>query len=1031
MTARALLRIQPSLEQQAILATPLQPMRIVAGAGTGKTTTIALLVRELVTERGVAPEEILGLTFTQKAAAELADRIRTVSAGVGPGRECEVHTYHGFAAQLLREFGALVGIDRRASVITPTFSRQLLLDVVQRRRFHHIDSTWLGVVEWVQRLGSALGDHLVDLEALARSAGDGDPWPARLELLAAWEDYGAEKRRLGVVDYADLISSAVELVQRHPDVADRVRGRYSAVLLDEYQDTNPAQRILLQRIFGGGFPVIAVGDSDQTIYEWRGATPDNFHAFPTHFPKADGTPATDRKLTLNRRSDRLIIDLANRIRDRIGTDTHPLVARDDAEEGFVGVRWATDAAAEADWIADEATRLREEGVAWKDMAVLFRKNRHIGLVHDALVQRGVPVEVANLGGLLSVPEVADVRAWMRIIHSPEDGPALLRILLGPRYRLGLGDLAHLASWARRAPGSAADGEADLDHERIPAHTMLEAIEHLEDIDGLDARARDALVRFRGEFGRLLESAQGASLVELARTILDVTGTWQEVEAMSPPARLSARLNLYRFLDLAEEWSPLEGRPSLAAFLAHLDLMEDNPADELDAARLSGEDAVAILTIHRAKGLEWDVVFVPAVTKRDFPATPRVYPDPYSKPQFVPHEFRLDTPPPFDASTPPDEAKEVLREENLRQEWRTAYVAVTRARRRLYVSGAHWYGSPAPTQKPAEPSALFELVSSTDGVTDLGHDPAPPRPEVLRAPDRVPAPDPLFPDGWAASLRRALEDPEALTEIAREAGLEKEFARRAREFQQRLFELSDVPADPAAPERNTTSVTGLVVYAACPRRHYWTEVDRLPRRPSPAARKGVEVHRRIELHGLGHVPIRELDVDAYDIPEEPQRSPGSDPYSAYLASPYAQRRPALVEVPFQFETGAGVTVRGRIDAVYAKDGGWEIVDFKTGRPREEPWLVVQLQAYAVAARRVDFGLAPPEDLTVTFVYLGDGWEAVRHPVDEAWLSAAEASIESMAAGIASGQFDPRPSAACRSCEFVRFCPAGAAWLEEQA
>ena len=227
------------------------------------------------------------------------------------------------------------------------------------------------------------------------------------------------------------------------------------------------------------------------------------------------------------------------------------------------------------------------------------------------------------------------------------------------------------------------------------------------------------------------------------------------------------------------------------------------------------------------------------------------------------------------------------------------------------------------------------------------------------------------------------------------------------------------------------MTGLVVYAACPRRHYWTEVDRLPRRPSPAARKGVEVHRRIELHGLGHVPIRELDVDAYDIPEEPQRSPGSDPYSAYLASPYAQRRPALVEVPFQFETGAGVTVRGRIDAVYAEAGGWEIVDFKTGRPREEPWLVVQLQAYAVAARRVDFGLAPPEDLTVTFVYLGDGWEAVRHPVDEAWLSAAAASIESMAAGIASGQFDPRPSAACRSCEFVRFCPAGAAWLEEQA
>lgn len=1030
MSAPAPPRLQPTLEQQAILAAPLQPLRIAAGAGTGKTTTIALLVHELVTERGVAPEEILGLTFTQKAAAELADRIRVLAAGVGPGREGEVHTYHGFAAQLVREFGALVGVDRRASVITPTFSRQLLLEILQRRRFEHLDSTWLGLVDSVQRLGSALGDHLVDVDALADSADAEDPWPARLELLGAWREYQAEKRRLGVVDYADLIGSAVELVEGHPDVASRVRGRYSAVLLDEYQDTNPAQRILLQRVFGDGFPVIAVGDSDQTIYEWRGATPDNFADFPIHFPKADGSPATDRKLTLNRRSDRRIIDLANRIRAQIGTNSDPLVARPDAGDGFVGVRWATDAVAEADWIADEATRLHERGFAWRDMAVLFRKNRHIALIHDALLQRGIPVEVANLGGLLSVPEVADLRAWMRILQSPEDGPALLRILLGPRYRLGLGDLAHLSAWARRAPGGTPDDEADLDHERLPAHTMVEAIEHLDELSGLEPRARDALARFRSEYRRLLEVTQGASLVELARTVLDVTGTWQEVEAMSASARLSARLNLYRFLDLAEEWSPLEGKPSLAAFLAHLDLMEQNPADELDAARLSGEDAMAMLTVHRAKGLEWDVVFIPAVTKQDFPARPQAYPDPYTKAQFLPHEWRRDTPPPFDASTPPDEAKDILREENLRQEWRTAYVAVTRARHRLYVSGAHWYGSPAPTQRPSEPSVLFELVASTAGVEDLGFDPAPERPEVLRAADRMPAPDPLFPDGWASALRRALDDPATLTELAQELGVEEEFARRTEELEERLFQLTDLP-EPSSPEPRASSVTGLVTYAACPRRHYWSEVDRLPRRPSPAARRGVEIHRRIELHGLGHVPLRDLDVDAYDIPEEPDRVPGSDPYSAYLASPYAERRPALVEVGFQFGTQSGVAVRGRIDAVYVDDRRWEIVDFKTGRPRTDPWLDVQLQAYAVAARRVDFGLLPPEHLAVTFVFLGNGWEAISHEVDETWLQNAEATIESIAAGIAERRFDPRPSSACHSCEFVRFCPAGAAWLESQA
>ena len=484
-----------------------------------------------------------------------------------------------------------------------------------------------------------------------------------------------------------------------------------------------------------------------------------------------------------------------------------------------------------------------------------------------------------------------------------------------------------------------------------------------------------------------------------------------------------RLNLYRFLDLAEEWSPLEGKPSLAAFLAHLDLMEENPADELDAARLSGEDALAILTVHRAKGLEWDVVFVPAVTKKDFPATPRVYPDPYRRPQFLPHEWRRDTPPPLDAQMSPDEAKAVLREENLRQEWRTAYVAATRARRRLYFSGAHWYGSPAPTQRPSEPSALFELVASTDGVEDLGRDPVPERPEVLRAPQSTPAPDPLFVEGWEAALRRAVDDPGTLTATARELGVEKEFVRRAEEFQERLFELAEVTEDSAATERRATSVSGLVTYAACPRRHYWTEVDRLPRRPSPAARRGVEIHRRIELHGLGHVPIQDLDLDAYDIPEEPDRVAGSDPYAAYLASPCRGGR--LVEAGFQFDTVSAWPC-GAIDAVYADGDGWRS---STSRP-----VVPVLTHGSTSSCRLapsppagSISASGPERLTVTFVYLGDGGGEAPE-VDEVVLRRRgdDRSIASSDARADSSLTRPRLPVV----EFVRFCPVGAAWLEAQ-
>ena len=1024
--------ITPTPEQRDVLDAVLDadpgPLRISAGAGTGKTTTVALVVQDLVRHRDLAPEQILGITFTNKAAAELSDRIRGVIGPlVGPGREAEVHTYHGFAAQVVREFGALVGVERDAGVITPTYSRQLLFDVVQHRRFRHYDATWSGNLEKIQRLGAALGDHLVDVDDLVAASGDDEPWPERLELLEAWTDYRAEKSRLGVVDYADLISAAVRLLTHHPAVVDRIRGRYGAVLLDEYQDTNPAQRVMLQTLFGGGFPVVAVGDTDQTIYEWRGASPHNFERFPDHFPAPDGRPARALPLTVNRRSDRRILTVANVIRGQIGSATGDLTPLETAEQGSVGVRWATDAVAEADWIADRVARLHEEGLPWNEIAVLFRKNRHISLVHDALTEREIPVEVVNLGGLLSVPEVADVRAWMRIVHSPEDGPALLRLLMGPRFALGMGDLVHLTRWV----AASSQDDVDLDHERLPRATMVEAIEHLDDIDGLPDRVRGALYRFAQEHRHLLEVAQGVTLAELTRTILDVTGVWSDVEAMGPAGRLSARLNLYRFLDLTEEWSPLEGRPSLAAFLAHLEAMEENPAEELDAARLSGEDAVALLTVHRAKGLEWDAVFVPGVVKGTFPSRSSGFEDPYRKSQFLPHRFRLDDPPPFGADTSEKAAKDLLRERHLRQEWRVAYVAVTRARHHLFVSGAHWFGTPVPNQRPVGPSELYDLVAGLDVTDDLGHDELADRPEVLRTADRQPAPDPLFQEGWGAAVRAALDDPAEVGRRAEALGVEEAVAESVADYQQRLFDVTDVPTVASEPERPAASVTGMVTYAACPRRHYWTDVDRLPRRPSPAARRGVEVHRRIELHARGAVPIDDLERQLYDVVEggSDGAGAGAAPYASYLDSEYADRTPLMVEVPFQFDTGAGLAVRGRIDAVYPRDGGWEIVDFKSGRRKEDPWLDVQLQAYAVATERVDFGHPPPQRLDVSFVYLGDGAEVRRIHADDAWRRGARERVESIAAAIVDQAFDPIPSPACRSCDFVRFCAQGRRWLDE--
>ncbi|HSL26551.1 MAG TPA: UvrD-helicase domain-containing protein, partial [Acidimicrobiia bacterium] len=260
--------ITPSGEQRAVIEAPLTPMRVAAGAGTGKTTTIALRVVHLVKVHGLEPERILGITFTNKAAAELADRIRRHLAGVvDPGREAEIHTYHGFAAQLLREFGALVGMERRAQVITPTFSRQLLTGVIASTPLPAISIASRGVVEDLRRFGSMLGDHLLEpAEVRIPDYEPGAPWELRADLVRGLLAYQTEKRRLGVADYSDLVVLAHRLAIQFPEVAAEIRGRYQAVMLDEYQDTNPAQREFLRVLFPDGFSVTAVGDVDQTIY---------------------------------------------------------------------------------------------------------------------------------------------------------------------------------------------------------------------------------------------------------------------------------------------------------------------------------------------------------------------------------------------------------------------------------------------------------------------------------------------------------------------------------------------------------------------------------------------------------------------------------------------------------------------------------------------------------------------------------------------------------------------------------------------
>lgn len=671
---------------------------------------------------------------------------------------------------------------------------------------------------------------------------------------------------------------------------------------------------------------------------------------------------------------------------------------------------------EAEWVARRFEEIHENGTPWSDMAVLFRKNKDFAMIVEAFAGHEIPIEVANLGGLLSIPEIAEIIAWMTLLARPGDAASALKILTGSRYQLGLADLAPISRWI----AANSDSPADV----LPPITFMEGVEALDKIEGLRDGARIGYEHFMTTYMELVKETQGASLVEVARLILDRTRAWPDIEALPDVARLTARLNIYRFLDLAEDWSPLRGRSSVGVFLEYLDAMEQEPAEELDAARLSGEDAVTLVTVHRAKGLEWEVVAIPALTVGNFPSGSRMHPDPKHA-SVLPADFRVDSM--FDAM-PADEKERAafFRELNLNQEWRVAYVAATRAKSHLLASGAYWYGHPETTVNPKEPSPLFELIDSSPHTLVGAKDDLPERPELLRRQPADGDPDPLFPDGWRASLRAAIADPNHVSALARSLDLETDVKVNETEWTERLFDLPDTLELEEGLDSTVVSVTGLVTYAGCPKQYFWSEIDRLPRRRNQAAVAGTEVHRRIELHQKGAIPFDELSREIYDVPDGDYR-PGA--FRAFETSRFASTQAARVEAPFTLVVTEQMQVRGRIDAIYDDNGDWEIVDFKSGRPSADPARLVQLEAYAVACSEIDFGLTPEKSMTVTFAYLGGGLTEESAVVDGPWLKAARQRLERLGAGIVQGEFDPTPTNRCHQCDFLQFCPAGQEFTRE--
>ncbi len=1023
----------PTPEQIEVIEAPLAPLLVVAGAGAGKTETMAARVVYLVANQLVEPHQVLGLTFTRKAASQLSQRIRQRLAQlkVPFDGEPEVLTYHAFGGRLLAEFGVLVGVEPAARVLTPTSSWQLASSVV--RRWDADLDTELApdlVTERLLQLSGSLADHLRTpteladstaalaalIEQARPSARQTKPILSALEglharltnrngILPLVSAFAAAKKRTGVVDFGDQMQLAATLVTEHPRVGSEIRDRYRVVLLDEYQDTGHAQRVLLRSLFGvdsgrQGHAVTAVGDPCQSIYGWRGAAASNLPRFCSDFVQRRGTPARRLPLLTSFRNPVQVLGLANTLSAPVrgnGVDVDELRARADAPHGAVELGLFGTVDDEDSWVADRIAEhwqaAATAGVAPPTTAVLCRRRSSIRGLADRLSDRGIPVEIPGIAGLLTEPEVAEVLSVLRMLVDPAAGAAAVRVLGGPRWNLGLRDLAALESRARELNGRVSGPPAEAGNGRGVVHRALQAAltDEVEAASLLDAladpgpasqyssagfrRIRDLGAELRRLRGRLSMPLTDL-LVEIERTIgLDVEAAL---------AGRSGRANLDElaavvadFVDggfgrsvpvAADELTGVHGRQALD-LLAFLDVAADRE-EGLELGEVEQRaDAVQLVTVHAAKGLEWQLVAVPHLAEGVFPgvrSSTWLTDDSYLPPDL--RGDALDLPQlaiPADADQKAIEVAVTAHKADWKrvqavEERRLMYVALTRAEQTLLASG-HWWSRT--TTKPRGPSEfLLELVAAAAAPPVHWADPPDPGASNPLTRSAATARWPVDPLG---ERRAGVEEGAHLVRLVQHFGGEQALdGDHGTSSEPDLDEYEwdrDVVAllreratargrSMLVPLPETVSVATLVELADDPQRLAAKLRRPVPRQPSTAARRGTLFHTWLEHHYQGDAL---LDLDELPGADERDALPEQsfeELRRSFLDSEWAGRVPHDQEVSFSMTIGA-LPVRGRIDAVFADaDGGWTVVDWKTGRIPEraqQAAAAVQLAVYRLA------------------------------------------------------------------------------------
>jgi DNA helicase-2/ATP-dependent DNA helicase PcrA len=1008
--AEALGLPSPTAQQVAVIEAQLGPALVVAGAGSGKTETMANRVLWLLANRIVRPGEILGLTFTRKAAGELAARIRErigqlaaaglVDSDFDAFDSPQVSTYNSFANAIFRDNALLIGRESDGAVLGAASAWQLARSIVigsRDERLVELGKRVDDVTKAVLALNSAVSENIVDVgevramasrfarladlppggsgkyEAVETLAGTVASLDVLLDLS---EQFAEAKRRRGFVEFSDQVALALQIVRSTPRVASEFREQFRVVLLDEYQDTSVVQTWLLAELFGG-HPVMAVGDPNQSIYGWRGASAANLESFARQFARAD--PAQQFNLATSWRNGHGILAAANALVEPLLPHTkvavEKLAAGPRASDLPVEVSFddtvVDEAASAALWLKKRLAEPTAKGTP-PTAAMLFRARKSQVHFIQALRDQQVPYHVLGVGGLLAEPEIADLVSALTVLNNPSAGSELIRLLAGSRWRIGVRDLKALrgvASWLNRrdyaqqplteevanalrssvAPdegGSIIDA-LDFVCTAKAGHSQLEGFSELG-----TARMRDA--------GRTLATLRSRAGLDLLDFVTLVEQELQlDIEVVANEFRALGGANMEAFFDAIGGYLAVDDSASLGGFLGWL-----REAEWRDGLSPRPEDAepgtVQLLTIHGAKGLEWDVVVVPRLVEDELPSRSIEGYNGWLSFGTLPWPFRGDA-----AELPEflwelvDTRKELLdskeafaalvRERHQLEERRLAYVAVTRARHSLLLTGSFWSSqtkprSPSPFLRELEAAGVIgELPDGTQSEENpLGDEvevivwPMDPlgnrRSRVEAAAAAVRSANPGETGAWATELELLLAERAARIDSGRYVALP-----------------SRVPAS-----RFKDFVTDPASVAASLRRP-------MPEKPYRATRLGTLFHSWVEQRAGVHGSFEELDT----LPTEFDRDDAlldadalAKLQATFEQSPWAGLAPIEVEREIHLVLDGQVVIC-KIDAVYALPSleapeRFQVVDWKTGKaPKDAQDLEdkqLQLALYRLAYSR---------------------------------------------------------------------------------